>query len=128
MQIFYTAIIQFCAHPSLCCLAYLQSRTGPDCNKQSGPQRGLLGLNFPPSQTCIGLRSEKGQLASLQTPHILDTNCSDFYLQVAATDGKNGKNQLPKRQILPSGCFSDEHLTARVVYAQSQPALHVLYT
>ncbi|MED6269115.1 hypothetical protein CHARACLAT_029898 [Characodon lateralis] len=85
-----------CLHPSQCGLDHPPNRTGPDCNQQSGLQRGSSGLTFPPSRT---YKSGKGHLTSLQTPHILHTNCLEFYLQVAL-----------QRQLLPPGCFSVEHL------------------
>ncbi|MEQ2289958.1 hypothetical protein AMECASPLE_038560 [Ameca splendens] len=62
------------------------NRTGPASNEQPGLQRGSSGLTSPPSNSCTCLGSGKGQLSSLQTPHILDTNCSNFYLQVSASE------------------------------------------
>ncbi|MEQ2222919.1 hypothetical protein ILYODFUR_031505 [Ilyodon furcidens] len=67
--------------PSQCDLAHQQNRTGPDCNEQSGLQRGSPGLTFPQSRTYTDLGSGKRLLKSLQTPH---TTYLDFR-QVSAT-------------------------------------------
>ncbi|MEQ2272970.1 hypothetical protein XENORESO_018674 [Xenotaenia resolanae] len=66
-------------------------------------------MTFPPSRTCTGLKSGKVQLTSLQTPHILDTNCLGFYLQVGTT-----ARYLQKPAATETGYFSDAHLTVKV--------------
>lgn len=52
---------------------------GPDCREPSG----LQGGTFSPSRTFSGLGSGKVLLTTVQTPHILDTNCLDSDLEVA---------------------------------------------
>ncbi|MEQ2200475.1 hypothetical protein XENOCAPTIV_029961 [Xenoophorus captivus] len=52
----------------------------------SGMQREYSRLTFPPSRTYTGLGSGKELLKSLQTPHTLHINCSELYLQAAATE------------------------------------------
>ncbi|MEQ2311926.1 hypothetical protein AMECASPLE_025612 [Ameca splendens] len=72
------------------------------CNSRSTTfhrSTGSSWLTFPPSRTCTSLGSEKGQLTSLQTPHILDTNCLDVYLQVDAT--KRAKTNGHRHDFFP---------------------------
>ncbi|MEQ2201296.1 hypothetical protein XENOCAPTIV_010399 [Xenoophorus captivus] len=70
-----------CGHCSInlvffchCAVWLIHKTTGTNCNKQSGLQRGTSGLIFLPSRTCRGVGPGTGQLTSLQTPHILDSN------------------------------------------------------
>ncbi|MEQ2309330.1 hypothetical protein AMECASPLE_037582 [Ameca splendens] len=55
-----------------------------------------------------GLGSEKGQLTSLQTPHIPETNHLGLTFR-SALQSSICKNQ-PQRQFLHPGCRSYEHL------------------
>ncbi|MEQ2303604.1 hypothetical protein AMECASPLE_018630 [Ameca splendens] len=57
----------------------------PDGNKQSG-LRIIFRADLPSIQDLYRSRVRKGWLKSLQTPHILHTNCLGFYLQVSATE------------------------------------------
>ena len=83
---FYSAIIQSVICTSITVwFVHPPNGIGPDCNGQLGLQRGSLELTFPPSRTCTGPGSGKGQQKSLQTPHILVTNCSTSFPLVGDT-------------------------------------------
>ncbi|MED6247772.1 hypothetical protein ATANTOWER_016306 [Ataeniobius toweri] len=72
------SLVFFCLsylRQSPCGLAHPQNRTGPNCNEELGLQRESSGLTFPLFRTYTGQESGKEQLKSLQTPHILHTNC-----------------------------------------------------
>lgn len=84
----YTALSY--SYLSLYCLAHPQSRMGEVQTVMNNQvlQRGSPGLTF---LTRPGIGSEKKQLTSLQTPHILNTNCLCFYLLVGSTVCRNMK-------------------------------------
>lgn len=122
MVIFYTANMQFV----LCTITTVwfvssTEQEGTDCNQQLCLQRGSSGLTYPPSRTCTGLWSGKGQLTALQTPHISGTNYLNFYLQVSATE-----NQQSRRQFMSPGWLS-EHTKYLATTVVSFPVVSILY-
>ena len=86
LNTFYSAIIQSVICTSI--TVWFGSATKRDrarLQRTMGLQRGSLELTFPPSRTCTGSGSGKGQQKSLQTPHILVTNCSTSFRLVGDT-------------------------------------------
>ncbi|XP_047246277.1 uncharacterized protein LOC124883284 [Girardinichthys multiradiatus] len=108
MVIFYTVIIQSVLFASIS--VWFGSYTNmSNYNEQSGLQRGSSMLTFPPSRTCTGLASQKRQPVSLQTPHILDINGLDFYLQVDGSERQLKKPATTDTVSSPRLSLSDEH-------------------
>ncbi|MED6233162.1 hypothetical protein ATANTOWER_007704, partial [Ataeniobius toweri] len=99
-----------------CSLAQPQKRDRAKLKRTIGSAERINRTDLSYIQDMYRYRVRKR--ASLQTPHILDTNGLDFYLQVRALQTAICKNQAPQRQFLSPGCLSVEHnepFTVRVV-------------